>query len=151
MGGAMNPELVSVLLISENVEGSSFLRQRLNERGCECYVATSSTEATRLFAGYEFDLVLCTSWMQGMNKLIAVLIGSGASLFRSVAVENSCWWLPAVRYGEDCVGAPALRPSEFKLALDRIVKEIKAGRRFPSGLSNWCVTSDQPLIEAATR
>jgi hypothetical protein len=140
----MNSELVSVLLISESAEGSSFLRLRLTQRGCECYVATSSAEAARLFAGHGFDLLLCTSWMQGMNTLISVLIGSGASLFRSVAVENSCWWMPAVQYGEECAGAPALRPSEFKLALDRIVEEIKSGRRFPGGLSNCGVTLEHP-------
>jgi len=147
----MSSELVNVLLISERAEGASFLRQRLTQRGCECYVATSSAQAARLFAGHEFDLVLCTSWMQGMNTLISVLIGSGASLFRSVAVEDSCWWMPAVRYGEECVGAPALRASEFKVALDRIVEEIKSDRRFTSGLSNWGVTSEQLLIEVAMR
>jgi len=147
----MNSELVNVLLISERAEGASLLRQRLTQRGCECYVATSSAQAARLFAGHEFDLVLCTFWMQGMSTLIPVLIGSGASLFRSVAVEDSCWWMPAVRHGEECVGAPALRASEFKVALDRIVGEIKARRRFTSGLSNWGVTSEQRLIEVAMR
>jgi hypothetical protein len=146
----MNRQLVNVLLISESAGGSSFLRHRLNQRGCQCYVASSSAEAARLFAGDEFEPVLCTSWMEGMKTLISVLIGSGASLLRSVAVENGCWWLPAIRYGKECIGAPALRPSEFNLAIDKIVEEIKSNRRFAAGLSDWVDRSEQSLIEAAT-
>jgi hypothetical protein len=66
----MNSKFVNDLLNSGSAEGSSFLRQRLNQRGCKCQVATSSAEADRLFAGDEFDLVLCTSWMKGLKTLI---------------------------------------------------------------------------------
>ncbi len=122
----MSTRAVRVLLVGEIVEGFSFLLQHLKKRGCECYVATSSLEATRLSSGHAFDLVLCTDRMEGINALIESLIGSSTTLFHFHPVEDSCWWLPAVRHGEKCLGTPALRPSEFANVLDRMVDEIKS-------------------------
>jgi hypothetical protein len=122
----MSTRAVRVLLVGESVEGFSFLLQHLKKRGCECWVATSNWDATRLSGGHAFDLVLCTNGMSGINALIASLMGSPASLFCSHPVEDSCWWLPAVQHGEKCLGTPALRPSEFANALDRMVNEIKS-------------------------
>ncbi len=145
----MNTKLVRVLLVGESAKGFSFLLQRLEKRGCDCYVATSIAEAVRLFAGHGFDLVLCTDWMQGINTLIATLVGSPASLFCCHPVEDSCWWLPAVQHGEKCFGAPALRPSDFGYALDRIVEEINTGKHPPGDVVDWGVKPEQRYTKAA--
>lgn len=139
----MSTKLVSVLVVGESSEGSSFLLQRLEKRGCECHVATSSAEAVRFFAGHGFDLVLCTDWMQGINTLIATLVGSPSSLFCCHPVEDSCWWLPAVRHGEKCLGAPALRPSEFAYALDGIVEEIKSRKHLLGEVADRGIKPEQ--------
>jgi len=133
----MSTKLVSVLIVGESAKGSSFLLQRLGKQGCECHVATSTGEAIRLSARHSFDLVLCTDWMQGINTLIAALIGSPASLFRCHPVEDSCWWLPAVRHGEECLGTPALRPSEFAHELDGIVEEIKSDKHLREQVADY--------------
>jgi hypothetical protein len=140
-GAAMSTKLVRVLLVGEGAKGFSSLLQRLAKRGCECHMATSCSEATRLFASHAFDLVLCADRMEGINALIASLIGSLTTLFRCYLVEDSCWWLPAVRHGEKCLGAPALRPGEFAYALDVIVEEIKSGKH-PGGKVADC--GDEP-------
>jgi len=145
----MSTKLVSVLVVGESAKGSSFLLQRLEKRGCECHVATSSAEAVRLFAGHGFDLVLCTDWMQGINTLIAALLGSPASLFRCHPVEDSCWWLPTVRHGEKCQGAPALRPAEFGCALEGLVEEIQSGRHLLGEIADWGIKPQQVYTEAA--
>jgi hypothetical protein len=145
----MSTKLVSVLLVGESVEGFSFLLQHLKKRGCECYVATSSSEATRLSGGHAFDLVLWTGGMSGINALIASLIGSPASLFCSHPVEDSCWWLPAVRHGEKCLGAPALRPGEFACALDGIVEQIKSGKYLPGEVAHRGDKPEAHYTEAA--
>lgn len=112
-------------------------------------MATSSAEAVRLFAGHGFDLVPCTDWMQGINTLIATLVGSPASLFCCHPVEDSCWWLPAVRHGEKCLGAPALRPSEFAYALDGIVEQIKSRKHLLGEVADRGVKPGQRYTEAA--
>jgi|SRR5579859_149800 len=115
-----------VLMVGTSAKGASFLLQCLEKRGCECHMAISSAEAALLFSKRGFDLVLCTGWMRGMNGLIATLIGSRASLFCSHPVEDSCLWLPVVRDGEKCLGAPALRPGEFARAVYGILGQVNS-------------------------
>lgn len=136
----MSTVAVRVLLVGKSAKGCSLLLEHLENDGCECRMATSSPEAARLSAEHSFDLVLCTGPMEGINALIASLIGSPTTLFRCYPVEDNCWWLSAVRRGEDCMSAPALRPSEFAVVLDRLVDEIKSGKR-PFGESTSRATA----------
>jgi hypothetical protein len=124
----MSTKAITVLLVGESAKGSSSLLRHLEKRGCECYVATSGSEAARLLVDHVFDLILCTDLMEGINALIASVVGSSTTLFRCYPVEDGCWWLPAVRHGEKCLGASALRPGEFASALDEIVDEIESGK-----------------------
>jgi len=114
------------LLIGENPQGSSYLAKRLQERGCECEFAVSYQEACWLFRTQDFDLVLSPMRLRGgsLFPLIGLLDGSGITLFYSHAVEDGCWWLPALRHGQKCFGSSALRPSEFVAALDEAIEEI---------------------------
>ncbi len=144
----MSTKLVSVLVVGESAKGFSFLLQRLEKRGCECHVATSSSEAAGLSIGYVFDLVLCTDPVEGINALIASLIGSPTTLFRCYPVEDNCWWLPAVRHGEKCLGAPALRPAEFGCALEGLVEEIQSGKHLPGQVADC---ADKPCSTTPVR
>jgi hypothetical protein len=119
----------NVLLLGENPQGSSYLVSRLEGHGCACRFAASYQEACLLLRKERFDLVLspirlCSG---SVFPLIDVLEGSSTTMFYSHAVEDSCWWLPALRNGEKCFGSPALRPSEFIGLLDRIIGEIRSG------------------------
>ena len=104
-------------------------------RGCQCWYAGSYSEGARLFAEQGFDVVLCADVGEGLGVLIAPLIGSTASLFRSHAVEDGCWWLPAVRHGKKCLSTPAFRPTEFAVAIERIVEEIRSSAASPRALA----------------
>ena len=120
---------VRVLMVGTSAKGATFLLQCLEKRGCECHLAISSAEGARLFSKRGFDLILCAGWMRGMNVLIATLVGSRANLFCSHPVEGSCLWLPVVRDGEKCLGAPALRPAEFARAVDGIIGQVNSDTR----------------------
>jgi hypothetical protein len=122
----MSAKLVRVLLVGESAKGSWSLLQRLEKQGCECHVAASCGDAARLSADDAFDLVLCTDQMEEIRALTESLVGSATTVFRRHPVEDSCWWLPAVRAGRKCLGAPALRPGEFACFLDGLVDEIKS-------------------------
>jgi hypothetical protein len=60
--------------------------------------------------------------------MISALGLSNCHVFYAYPVENGCWWLPLMKGGQECVGAPALRPREFVGALDQTLKEIRANR-----------------------
>jgi hypothetical protein len=88
----------------------------------------------------QFDLVLAVHNTRGANSesLGGLLTGSRTTLFLALPVEQSCWWVPILRLGQDCFGAPAMRPGEFTNALDKVLGEIRAdatSRRMPMQLT----------------
>ena len=114
------------MLIGENPQGYSYLAERLQERGCDCEFAVSFQEACSLLSAQGFDLVLSPTRLRdgSLFPLIGLLDGSGITLFYFHAVENGCWWLPALRHGHNCFGSSGLRPGEFVTALDEAIEEI---------------------------
>lgn len=126
----MGNEKLSVLLIEEGSGSFSGIIRRLDKIGCRCRVAKSYAEARSLVAAETPELVLSVIPPRdnAMSSLTAALAGTNASVFYVHPVEDSCWWLPALCHGSPCFGAPALRPSEFTILLDRVVEELRQGR-----------------------
>jgi hypothetical protein len=118
-----------VLLIGEDSQGYSHLVKRLEGYGCKCRFATSYQEAISLFSVEDYDLVLSPMRLCGSSvfPLVNRLEGSGVTLFYFQAVEEGCWWLPALRWGRKCFGSCALRPSEFVASIELVIDEIQAG------------------------
>jgi hypothetical protein len=121
---------LNVLLTGESRQGSSHLAARLRERGCECQFAGSFEEASSLLQSGGFHLVLSATRVRDSSllPLIGLLENSGVTLFYFQAVEDNCWWFPALRRGQRCFGSCALRPSEFVSALDEAIEQIRSGR-----------------------
>jgi hypothetical protein len=114
-----------VLLIGSPV-GYSHLAHRLGIRECECWYVASYREACPLLKRERVDLVLSPIRLrhESLYPLTSLLDGSRTTLFYYIGVENGCWWLPALRCGENCFGASALRPREFLIALDQALEDI---------------------------
>ena len=124
----MNATEPRVLLIGENSQGSLHLIKRLEGRGCHCRFATSYQDAISLLSTQDFDLVLSPMRIDDSSvfPLIDLLERSRTTLFYFQAVEEGCWWLPTLRFGQKCFGSNALRPSEFIPSLDLVIDEIQA-------------------------
>ncbi len=116
-------EAFKVLLIGERPGSFSRIVGRLEKGGCRCRFAKSYEEARESIASEAFDLVLSAAPPRdnAIASITSLLSGSGASFFYALPVEESCWWLPALRQGKRCFGAPALRPGEFTTLLDEVV------------------------------
>jgi hypothetical protein len=125
----MKPMQLRALLIGENAQGSLNLIKRLEGYRCECRFVTSYQEARSLLKFQRFDLVLSPMRLRGSSlfPLVNQLEGSQITLFYFQAVEEGCWWLPALRSGRNCFGSCALRPSEFIVSLGQIMDEIQVG------------------------
>jgi hypothetical protein len=121
----MCQESVKVLLLGESEKGSSYLARCLEHHGCRCWFAKSTEDALALLDEHNFQLVLSTNPLHLASAIVERLEKSNCSAFCCCPVENGCWWLPAVNHGKECLGAPALRPSEFLGELDHIVREIE--------------------------
>lgn len=121
---------IGVLLIGESARSFSHIVKRLEKSGCQCRFTDSYQEARSLISEKQFDLVLSVipPREHAISTLAHLLTGTRASVYYAQPVEDGCWWLPALRFGERCFGAPALRPSEFSNALGQIVEHIRKGR-----------------------
>jgi hypothetical protein len=62
--------------------------------------------------------------MEPVFRLLMVLHGLPVTAFLCLPVENSCFWLPAIDAGEECLGSPALRPREFAILLEEMFKNL---------------------------
>ena len=119
---------IRVLLVGDSPQLYYFYQKHLERNGCECEFAECERVAWEMLGQHKFDLVLSlhTSRGTGRPSLAVLLSGSRTTLFYALRVEVGCWWVPLLRLGEECFGAPALRPREFANALDEVLKEIRA-------------------------
>lgn len=113
---------IRVLLVGADPSSVVFHCDPLQRSGCECYVADSCDDIRRLLQKTKVDVVLGLRGLRGLSAVMALLIDSQASMYCSVLVEQGCWWLPVVRNGSNCLGAPGLREREFLNVLARILK-----------------------------
>jgi CheY-like chemotaxis protein len=119
----MNVTPKMVLLVGESTKATLPLERWLSERGCQCRFAGSFREACRLLSEMEFEVVLSQYQLPDRTAfpLLDWLDGSSTTLFLSATVENGTLWLPMIEHGKRCVGAPLLRPGEFKNALAKVL------------------------------
>lgn len=122
----MNQAAVDILLLGKGLGASSHLMARLQGRGCRCWSAVSAEESVALFRRHQFRLMLSVNPLRTVTRTISLLGRSNCSAFHAVLVEQGCWWLPLMKNGEVCLGAPALRSEEFAGTLDAALKEIGA-------------------------
>jgi hypothetical protein len=125
---AMSTRVLKALLIAEGLQTPSCLARRLEGQGCWCSFARSYREACSSLGNQDFDLVLSPLRLRGVSlfPLVDLLEGSKVTLFYSHPVEQGCWWLPALRRGQKCLGSAAFRPREFVSVLDEVIVEVRA-------------------------
>ncbi len=119
----------TVLLVGRTGSwGSSLLRalQKLcSELSYAPPQAVTAESARR--AGYGLILLDSTVSPEQRRQLVTELAGTEISIFYTFPVEYGCWWLPALRHGQNCHGEPAFRRNEFPFELKRILQEPTQG------------------------
>ena len=115
-----------VLLVNDHKSAAHHLLNYLRSLGCLCSLTRSHKEACDLFRRDEFDLVLSrfTPDSGSCHELVTLSAGTRASVFYFYAVENGCWWIPRVRFGQECWGETALQPRQFAYVLEKLIQEI---------------------------
>ncbi len=119
---------IKALLIQERPQASGHLEKYLRKCGCECTCAVSYKEACSLLGTGEFGLVLSPMRLHNdsLYPLLDLLHGSHITLFFWYAVEGGCFWLPALRQGQNCFGSALLMGAiDFGVALDQTIQEIQ--------------------------
>ena len=121
-GAVVSP---AVLLVGRNGSLGPALLKSLRKYRTQFSLAAPE-EATPEFAtsgGYRLILLDSTVSAEQRKQLTVALAGSHASLFYAFPVEYDCWWLPVLRNGRNCYGAPAFRRNEFAAELGRVLRD----------------------------
>ena len=82
------------------------------------------------------DIVFSLNAQENLSELMAQLAGSCVTMFHRLPVEEGCWWLPVLRYGENCLGTAAFRPGEFTGVFPEFVKSIVTDAAFEPALND---------------
>ena len=117
-----------VLLVGQNFYAAQTLTDRLRRWKFQCHFAKNRRSASELLTSHPVDLVLSNTHLSDGTgiTLMAALTGLPITAFLCLPVENSCFWLPAIDGGKECLGLPALRPSEFASALEKMSRCLSA-------------------------
>ncbi|MGD0907680.1 MAG: hypothetical protein ABSA96_08870 [Candidatus Acidiferrales bacterium] len=118
----------NVLLVGQNFHKTQTLTERLHRLKFRCHFAGNARVASEFVAAYPVDLVLSNTYLSDGTgyRMLLDLTCVPVSAFLCFPVENSCLWLPALDDGKRCLGLPALRPSEFAKALERMALRLPA-------------------------
>jgi hypothetical protein len=113
----------NVLLLGENQFSWVSLQNQLEKRGCRCWFARSAKEALASNGPRDYDLILTSVPVAQIDPCLGDLGGFQANVFYCHPVEDGCWWLPVVRHGHKCFGAPGVRGREFMGVLEQIIRD----------------------------
>jgi hypothetical protein len=128
----------SVLLVGQHLHHASALTDRLHRWGFQSHFARDMRAASDLLNARPVNLVLSNTYLSDGSgfALLLALAGLPISAFLCLPVEKSCFWLPAIDGGKQCLGLPALRPSEFASALKEMAQGLVAAPRHIKPIPN---------------
>ena len=117
-----------VLLVGHSFQGAHKLNDQLGRWGFRCYFARTMQAAYELLSSVRIDVVLSDTHLSDGTGfgLLRVLAGLPVSVYFCLPVEKSCFWLPALDAGKECLGLPALRPWEFANELEEMANDLGA-------------------------
>ncbi len=120
---------IDVLFVGPGFHDSQTLTDRLRRWGFRCHFACSVRSARELVNSVRVDLVLSKIRLPDGTGfgLMAGLSGLPVTAFLCLPVEDSCFWIPAIDGGKDCLGLPALRTSEFVDTLEEMARDFPLG------------------------
>jgi hypothetical protein len=123
--GATATSCPVVLLVGRNGSWGTSVLKSLEKFACELFYVPPQSVTSQYVRNGAYSLILLDSTVSSEQRrqLASELAGSEASIFYTFPVENGCWWLPALRRGHNCHGAPAFRRNEFPFELERLLRD----------------------------
>lgn len=123
--GATVVSCPSVLLVGRNGSWGTPVLKTLEKLEAELIFATPQNVTADCVRKSGCNLLLLDSTVpvEQRRLLASELLDSDVSIFYTFPVENGCWWLPTLRRGRDCHGAPAFRRNEFPQELERVLQD----------------------------
>jgi hypothetical protein len=122
---------MNALFIGESQRAWWRIARRLEQRGCNCWFASTNEELRALLSQRSFYLVLSAHPVTEGGPLMDLLQAPERFVFYSFPIEDSCLWFQAIPEISNVSPVSALRPSEFMSILDALLtSEGDSPRRF---------------------
>src|ERR1700676_141718 len=117
---------IDVLFVGPGFHDTQALADRMRRWGFRCHFASSIRTARELVNSMRVGLVLSKIGLPDGTGfgLVADLSGLPVTAFLCLPVEDSCYWIPAIDSGNECLGNPPLRPLEYLNALEEMSRCI---------------------------
>jgi hypothetical protein len=114
-----------VLLVGRSGSWGTPALKSLEKFGAQSVIVSPQTATPEYVMEKRFAIILLDSTVSRdvRKRLASGLAGTSVSIFYTFPVENGCWWLPTLRRGRECHGAPAFRRNEFSVELERMLQE----------------------------
>lgn len=116
---------MNALFIGESRRAWWHLARRLEQRGCNCWFASTNEELRVLLDERPFALVLSAHPVTQGRPLMELLQAPERFVFYWFPVEDGCLWFQAIPEISNVAGVSALRPREFVSVLDALLSSGK--------------------------
>jgi hypothetical protein len=113
-----------VLLIGHKESWGMSLLKSFENFGCEFSFASPGSVTSEAVRNGGYFLLLVDSTVPPVRRrqITSRLLQSEASVFYCYPVEYGCWWIPALLFGDDRLGAPAFRTRDFVKEIERLLQ-----------------------------
>lgn len=160
----MSPVAVRILVVGQPGAGTSATLSRLAQKGLAAHSTRSIANAKTLLDTLQVDVVLADENLPDGRgyDLAESLEKLSATLFVSVALSESCLWLPVVERGDRSLGRRALTPQMLELELESLLsganretaqsnakRAIPPRRRTLSSIASSHHSDPAPLVAAS--
>jgi hypothetical protein len=131
----MSADSIRILVVGELLSSTSEILRRLGNRGFGSRHVKTLQEARHVLGTFDFQIVLSTELLiDGRGYDLANLISRRSrTLIVSVALSESCLWLPVVYQGVQVLGKRALSVEMLAAELDTLLA-MQTGARLRDGI-----------------
>jgi DNA-binding NtrC family response regulator len=122
-----------ILVVGHTAASTTFTLQRLERVGCAFHSVDTIAEAEAAMRATPFDIVLAAETMPDGRgyDLTNSVVNHSATLLISIALSETCLWLPVVQHGVRTLGERALNSCTLQSEITALLNEQTTGEAVP--------------------
>ena len=122
-----------ILVVGHTASSTTFTLQKLERAGCAFHSVDTIAEAETAMRTTPFDIVLAGETMPDGRgyDLTNCVVNHSATLLISIALSETCLWLPVVQHGVRTLGERALNSFTLQSEITALLNEVTTGAAVP--------------------
>jgi len=122
-----------ILVVGHTASSTAFTLQKLERAGCAFHSVDTIAEAETAMRTTPFDIVLAGETMPDGRgyDLTNCVVNHSATLLISIALSETCLWLPVVQHGVRTLGERALNSFTLQSEITALLNEVTTGAAVP--------------------